>query len=272
MDIFDSYQLIRESVVAFVAKDVAPPTGQDAPQSFPPILGTGVAVREDGLVVTNDHVIAAIGKAVSSSGQKIAAVFFKRFPEGMVGIPVDLIGNLSLTDNPFENEVSYGPKKPDLGFIRIAQRGIPPARFSDSTEYLKEGAMVGTAGFPLGNTPMRVAQMVGPTLQSGIISAVFPYSGFSSPHGFAINVMSHPGSSGSPVFSPSTAEVLGIVWGGFSQVANFTFVVPSRYVIKCLTFDLEQVGLPRLSTGVPEFSNSLDAARKQMIQKAKKAQ
>jgi hypothetical protein len=80
-----------------------------------------------------------------------------------------------------------------------------------------------------------------PTLQTGIISAVHPFP-CRSPHGFTMNVMVQGGASGSPVFSPETGEVLGLVYAGLFDFemqqqnsmlrfpTNYTYALPSHYI------------------------------------------
>ena len=56
----DTYRRVRRSIVAFAARyDV---TAAGAPPIFPRIFGTGFVVREDGVVVTNDHVVRAFAQ------------------------------------------------------------------------------------------------------------------------------------------------------------------------------------------------------------------
>ena len=52
MGISSSYRSMKSSIVAFVAKYV-PVSDQDGPPPFPPIIGTGFVVHEDGLIATN---------------------------------------------------------------------------------------------------------------------------------------------------------------------------------------------------------------------------
>jgi S1-C subfamily serine protease len=256
MKLSESYEFVRESIVALSLKDV--PTTPDLirPGIFPTIFATGFIVREDGLIFTNDHVIEVIRNYIINLKKPVIATLFKKFSLGFVGIPFDVIGVLRLKASPVEDVFEYGPKIPDIGFIRIRQRGLPTVKLNDKLEVLREGVEVGTAGYPLGNIPFQVNQSVGPTLQRGIISAVFPFPG-SNPHSFAINVMSHGGASGSPVFLSDNGEVIGILYGGLKITSNFTYVIPATYLTACLSMDLTKVGLNPLGEDVQHFEETI---------------
>ncbi len=264
MNLVESYETIRECVVALSIKDIPTSNKGIKPGIFPTIFATGFVVREDGLIITNDHVINAIRDLMEKKIPAIATLF-KKFSLGYVAVPLDVIGGLSLKDSPVKDIFNYGPKIPDIGFIRIRQQGLPTVKLNDRLNVLTEGVEVGTAGFPLGTTPLRLTQSVGPTLQRGIICAVFPFPG-TNPHGFAINVMSHPGASGSPVFLSNSGEVIGIVYGGLAIPANFTYVIPSRYITACLSMDLTKVGLMPFSKDVPYFSETVKDAERVLLE------
>jgi S1-C subfamily serine protease len=64
---------VTPAVVAFGSRFV--PSESSATPGFPVIIGTGFIVDERGLVITNEHVIEAIGKIPKS------ARFVMLFPE-----------------------------------------------------------------------------------------------------------------------------------------------------------------------------------------------
>ncbi len=110
--------------------------GQDdreAPARGASALGSGVIIREDGLVLTNHHVIAD------------AARIRLDFADGR-SLPATLVGS----DAPS-----------DLAVLRVDAHGLPALPFGDS-ERMKVGDVVLAFGNPLG---------VGQTVTMGIVSA-----------------------------------------------------------------------------------------------------
>jgi hypothetical protein len=123
---------------------------------------------------------------------------------------------------------------------------------------------IATAGFPMGtdalSAPGWIHQMT-PTLQRGIVSAVLPFT-CNTPHGFAINVMTQGGASGSPVFYPNTGEVAGVLYGGLFDIGltkgkdlykvptNISYVVPSHYIKRILTTALQEPALAESCNGL----------------------
>jgi len=105
---------------------------------------------------------------------------------------------------------------------------------------------------------------VTPTLQRGIVSAVLPFS-CEYPHAFTINVMTQGGASGSPVFDPVTAEVVGVLYAGLNDIGvtrakdeyrlptNISYVVPAHYIQRLLT-QLERDGV----VAAPEDAQTID--------------
>jgi len=242
----DTYREVRKSIVAFVHRFGQSPT----PPPFPHIIGTGFVIDSDGIVATNDHVIDEIGRAPRPPGFQewpVAGMLLHMTEHGMVGVPLPIVGVFKPQDMPVTG-VYYG-EKPDVGAVMVRMRGLPTLT-ADPKPALHEGALVATAGYPMG-TPALVApgylNQLGPTLQAGIISAVHPFP-CDLPHGFTVNVMTQGGASGSPVFRPEDGSVIGIVYAGLHEneqtPTNYTFAVPSLYLAKLV----EQV------RAVPEFA------------------
>ncbi len=245
MKLTESYRRVRECIVAFSPKQLLIKQGEPLPEIFP-IFGTGVIIREYGLIVTNDHVVEAfksIPKPPNSTQNTsgIVAIFFKHTGNTLKQVPLDVCATIRI--NNFIPGTSYfGPPKPDIAFVMVKAKGLPFVEIDNST-ILEEGLEVATAGFPLGDLALTAPgwlHQVTPTLQKGIISAVLPFM-CSHPHAFTINIMVQGGASGSPIFLPETGKILGILYGSltepnhtseglrYSSPTNISYVVPSNF-------------------------------------------
>lgn len=248
MDLAATYREVRKSIVAFIPRYVPLAKGQERPE-FPPILGTGFIV-EDGIVITNDHVVRALARLprppeVSKDESLFGVLLLHEVPgEGIAQIYFEVLGVGILREIQVEGHY-YGPRRLDLAAVHIKAKGLPKLAVDSEAVPLEEGRLVATAGFPMGTdalvAPGYLHQMT-PTLQQGIISAVLPFA-TPTPHALMINVMTQGGASGSPVFAPDRPAVIGVLYAGLNDVAespglpaayvvptNQSYVVPAHYL------------------------------------------
>lgn len=252
LELTESYNRIRKSIVAICIRDSSGGLTRNAdPTKLPEIIGTGFIVRSDGLIATNDHVVKAAIDHIDK-GHKVGAIILAELSFGITALVVGVMGCTLLKESPIRDAFQDGTFVPDLGFLRVSFRNLPIVTLNEDTSLIEEGTEVATSGFPFGAKFSMLNKSVGPVLQKGIVSSVFPFKG-SALHGFAINVMNHPGSSGSPVFLPSSSSVIGILYGGLNIASNFSFVVPARYIVACLSLDLSQVGVEPFDESVQDF-------------------
>jgi S1-C subfamily serine protease len=244
---------LRHSIVAFTPRFAR---DEREARQFPPILGTGFVVHEAGIIATNDHVIRAIVQLPHPDnfiGIPASALLFVLTNEGTLQIDFGVIG-VCLIDELKSGPAYYGPPKPDLGFVHVDVRGLLPVALKPHGALYEEGQLVATAGFPMGTDHLRAPgwlHQLSRTLQTGIISAVHPFP-CATPHGFTISIMTQGGASGSPVFSPETGEVAGVVYAGLfdydsenGQIKNrvpttYTYAVPSHFIVNSLPLVLSQ--------------------------------
>lgn len=211
------YLGLKPSIVAIASRVSKNP-------ELPDIIGTGFIARSDGIIFTNDHVIKAIKrlprlKSMGPEDWPIVVLYFHWIPnKGMMTINLEVKGVGGLKrEKPIEG-YNYGPDIPDLGFIHVHVKDLPVLKIAEKLE-LQEGDKVMLAGFPMGTDTLRAPgwlHQLTPTLQSGIISAILPFS-CDNPHAMLLNIMTQGGSSGSPVFNPLTGEVIGIEYAGIVE-------------------------------------------------------
>src|SRR5260370_21646636 len=126
-NLVETYRIVSQSIVAISEKQ--PPTTSGMPD-IPHIIGTGFVV-EEGLVVTNDHVVQIgarlpnIPVSAVKNDWPIEVMLFRLIPDkGTVIVILPVLG--ALTIQGFEVKGAYyGPKAPDLGLLHVGMRGLP---------------------------------------------------------------------------------------------------------------------------------------------------
>jgi serine protease DegQ len=183
------WELIRPSVVR-VRRIGAP--GKDGKPGEEVGVGSGVVVVEDGLILTNLHVVAGADaiRVVFADGLEADAVLVRAQPEQ------------------------------DLAVLRA--KTLPDdlqAATLRSTADLRTGDVVIAAGFPFG---------IGPTVTAGVVSGLGRE--FRSPEGQRVltnliqfDAAANPGSSGGPLFTPE-GEVVGIVTAVLNPTEQRVFI------------------------------------------------
>jgi len=172
-------------------------------------LGTGFVIREDGLIITNNHVIAGADKVQVQFEEK---------------------------GKTFDAKVIGGDDRTDIALIKIEGNKFATLKFGNSSE-VQVGEWVAAFGNPFGN---------GHTMTKGIISAKgrdlseinkFPLLQTDAP----IN----PGNSGGPLVNLK-GEVIGVNSAIDARAQGIGFAIPID-AVKNLIPQLEKTG--RLKKG-----------------------
>ena len=230
MNLVESYEIIKPSIVAFTPKfHIGKPK-----MEFPPIFGTGFIVA-DGLVATNDHVIQIINKLPKPPDcppeiWPVDCMLLHQIEnKGLAIINLDVIGVFGVQN--IKHDKNYmGSKKPDIAFAHVKMKNLPSVKIKYDLNHIKEGREIATAGFPMGTDTLTAPgylHQLSPTLQNGIISAVLPFP-CKHPHSLMINIMAQGGASGSPVFLPETADIIGVLYAGLEETRNTIFGSPQN--------------------------------------------
>lgn len=192
-------------------------------------LGSGVILRSDGYLVTNNHVI-----------------------EGAENLSV-----LLFDGKEYEAEVVGADAFTDLAILRIKAENLPIIRFGDA-ERLKVGQWVMAFGSPL-------AAELNNTVTTGIVSAVGRYSstGTSVQNYVQTDAAINPGNSGGPLVNLN-GELVGINTAIFTRTGGYQgigFAIPVNTVQRISEQLIENGSVQRARLGV-EYGAASDALRK----------
>lgn len=199
-------------------------------------LGTGFAVEDGSLIVTNAHVLP---KVLDPALRETLAIL----------IP------LPDKDDPNQAQVREAKEvatdaDSDLALLRISGPALPPLKLGRSGD-IREGQEVLFTGYPIG-------AILGPhpATHRAIIAAVTPIAIPLSRAGelstqtirrlsagrfpvFQLDATAYPGNSGSPLYDPATGEVLGVINKVFvqgtkeaalTQPSGITYAVPASHL------------------------------------------
>lgn len=190
--------------------------------------GSGVILSEDGLIITNTHVIDGCDRATVTL----------------------------FDDREFEAKLLGADGISDIALLKIEATGLPAASFGDSGK-LVVGEAVAAIGNPLGEE-FRM------TLTNGIISAISRDVNYKSRTMTLLqtNVAINEGNSGGPLFNMS-GQVIGItnmkmISSGVS-IEGIGFAIPSvtvESVVNAILKDGKVVGRPSIGITVGPIPES----------------
>lgn len=164
-------------------------------------IGTGFIISEDGLIVTNKHVVA-------DTGAKYKVVIGK--------------------DEVAEVKQIYRDPVSDLAILRIDKKGLTPIELGDSDK-LKVGQTVIAIGTALGEFRSTVTTGVISGLGRGI-TAGSPFEGSEKlDNVIQTDAAINPGNSGGPLLN-SSGEVIGVNVAVSQSGQNIGFALPINIV------------------------------------------
>jgi hypothetical protein len=200
------------------------------PQRPYSIIGSGVCIHSQGIVITCEHVLSAffeksipdqVSDVPRSEWPKTVrrlppvehvrphAIFFVSTSEKntlfVYPVPV-IVANASLTADIAVLKIQQHPAFPD---------GYPTIDIEEFSD-LYEGIEAATCGFPLGDVLGEKLGTMTSSFSRGILSSFIPGPSVTQDlvRGFQLDLTTNPGNSGGPVFSVSNGRVFGIVQGG----------------------------------------------------------
>ena len=169
--------------------------------------GTAFAVRSDGVMITNRHVV--VGEDGTRRPRRIAV----RFAD---------------SDQTWRGRLVTYSREVDLAIIRVDVMGaVPTVRgLNTRPDTLQQGDPVAVIGFPLG-TELPMGSFARTSFSAGTISKIVPEV-------LQLDGYGAEGASGSPIFD-SNGEVIGILYGGQEGSAGrIVFGVPSQHAVQLL--------------------------------------
>lgn len=231
-DLPDVLDAVRPAVVG--VGTAYPPRQPLSGQSPNQLLGTGFAVGNGQLIVTNDHVLPEL---LDHDNRQSLAVFAGRGRDARVHAA----------------SIVARDREHDLAILHIQGVRLPTLVLGESGS-VREGETVAFTGFPIG-----AVLGLYPVTHTGIVSSITPIAptaGDSSELSavqlqrmrnlydvFQLDAIAYPGNSGSPVFRPDTGEVIGVVNSVFvkesreavlERPSGISYAIPVQYVFALL--------------------------------------
>lgn len=193
-------------------------------------LGTGFAVADGRIVVTNAHVV---NKELDSAHLERLAIFYRQ----------DQRENMLLADAIATDD------EHDLALLSLADGKLPALEIGDSSR-VREGETYAFTGFPIG-----MVLGLYPVTHRSIVSAISPNAipvlastqlnvkmlkKLQAPYDvFQLDATAYPGNSGSPLYDIDSGKVIGIINKVFVQgskenaVSNpsgISYAIPAEHI------------------------------------------
>jgi S1-C subfamily serine protease len=197
-------------------------------------LGTGFAVANGSIIVTNAHVIPS---TLDNKHLEQLAVFYHKDNEIKVIVA---------------NEVTLD-KEHDVAILKLTEGVLPPLKLGNVST-VREGQLYAFTGYPMG-----MVLGLFPVTHRGIISAISPniipmlnssqinpklLRRLEEPYNvFQLDATAYPGNSGSPLYDPDSGGVIGVINKVFvqeskenvlSKPSGISYAIPINHIEKLL--------------------------------------
>ncbi|OGZ66316.1 MAG: hypothetical protein A3C50_01295 [Candidatus Staskawiczbacteria bacterium RIFCSPHIGHO2_02_FULL_43_16] len=189
--------IIEQNKKSIILVDVQIPA--EGNQKKISIKGTGFIISPDGKFITNAHVYKAIteeemdyaGVSVPGKTDEKGSTFYDRYK-------IALIGQID--------------EENDMALMQIIsdKKDFQTVGNLETTENIKEGEDVAFIGYPLAVELLNMGFGITMTTNKCIISSIKRRGADGSLHFFLVDTHINGGSSGSPVFSAETGNIVGI--------------------------------------------------------------
>jgi len=198
------------------------------------IVGTGFVVADGRYVITNAHVLP---KKINTARLEYLAVFAGKGKQSSIRQAV----------------MVKVDKQHDLALLKFEGKPLPALSLGQSSR-VREGEEYAFTGFPLG-----IIFGLYPVTHRGIISSIVPVAlqansanqldpaqikRLRHPYTvFQLDATAYPGNSGSPLFHPETAEVIGVINKVFvkegrenalAKPSGISYAIPIEHAVKLL--------------------------------------
>ncbi len=225
-----SRQVLPDTITRVKNSVVAVGTYQANRQPRGVFLGTGFAVLDGSLIVTNAHVVP---EKLNVGNRQLLAVFVR----------------INGQEKMVRAELIKQDQRHDLALLKLEGYKFSPLVLGQ-TNQVREGQLYAFTGYPIG-------MILGlyPVTHRGIISAITPIAipmhnshslnnkllkRLSDPYSvFQLDATAYPGNSGSPLYHPGSGQVIGVINKVFvkqtkekvlSDPSGITYAIPVDYV------------------------------------------
>ena len=196
-------------------------------------LGTGFAIADGRLIVTNAHVLP---KNINSKRLESLAVYLQKNGQAM----------------KYEAKTVAIDKEHDIAVLKLLSGSLPALKLGNKVA--REGMSIAFTGYPIG-----MVLGLFPVTHTGIISAISPVvipmlrsrqlntkllKRLKDPYLiYQLDATAYPGNSGSPVYNIRNGDVIGIVNKVFikesketilSKPSGITYAIPIKYLTNLL--------------------------------------